>query len=75
MSDWFRSVPHALDAIAYAAKVYLCCTCLVIDLMSRIQFQQQSMASQIQHYKARHQQQRGYIDKLRREIVDLKKYV
>ncbi|KAF7294828.1 hypothetical protein MIND_01020700 [Mycena indigotica] len=21
MSDWFRSIPHALDAVAYAAKV------------------------------------------------------
>lgn len=22
MSEWFRSIPHALDAVAYAAKVH-----------------------------------------------------
>ncbi|KAG7092544.1 hypothetical protein E1B28_008894 [Marasmius oreades] len=56
MSDWFRSVPHMLDAAAYATK-----------------FQQEAMAAQIRILKARHHQQRLYIDKLKREIVELQR--
>ncbi|KAJ7685320.1 hypothetical protein DFH06DRAFT_1158124 [Mycena polygramma] len=56
MSDWFRSIPHALDAVAYAAK-----------------FQQETMAFQIRYYKARQQQQRAMIDRLKRETAELKK--
>ncbi|KAJ7905641.1 hypothetical protein B0H14DRAFT_3542881, partial [Mycena olivaceomarginata] len=55
MSDWFRSIPHALDTVAYAAK-----------------FQQETMAFQIRYYKAK-QQQRGIIDRLKRETAELKK--
>ncbi|KAK0451028.1 hypothetical protein EV421DRAFT_1985328 [Armillaria borealis] len=56
MSDWFRSIPYALDSIAYTAK-----------------FQQDSMAAQIRYYRARHQQQRAYIEKLKREMAELKR--
>ncbi|KAF7338193.1 RING-type domain-containing protein [Mycena venus] len=56
MSEWFRSIPHALDTVAYAAK-----------------FQQETMAFQIRYYKAKQQQQRGLIDRLKRETAELKK--
>ncbi|KAJ7774972.1 hypothetical protein B0H16DRAFT_1880146 [Mycena metata] len=56
MSEWFRSIPLALDAVAYAAK-----------------FQQETMAFQIRYYKARQQQQRSVIDRLKRETAELKK--
>ncbi|KAK0463988.1 uncharacterized protein EV420DRAFT_1638910 [Desarmillaria tabescens] len=56
MSDWFRSIPYALDSIAYTAK-----------------FQQESMAAQIQYYRTRHQQQRAHIEKLKREMAELKR--
>ncbi|KAJ7449937.1 hypothetical protein FB451DRAFT_1287045 [Mycena latifolia] len=56
MSEWFRSIPHALDAVAYAAK-----------------FQLETMAFQIQFYKARQQQQRAQIDRLKRDTAELKK--
>ncbi|KAJ6520652.1 hypothetical protein B0H19DRAFT_954561 [Mycena capillaripes] len=56
MSEWFRSIPHALDAVAYAAK-----------------FQQETMAFQIRYYKARQQQHRSLIDRLKRETAELKK--
>ncbi|KAF8212100.1 hypothetical protein K438DRAFT_1567234 [Mycena galopus ATCC 62051] len=56
MSDWFQSIPHALDTVAYAAK-----------------FQQETMAFQIRHYKARQQQHRSLIDRLKREVAELKK--
>ncbi|KAF7363550.1 RING-type domain-containing protein [Mycena sanguinolenta] len=56
MSEWFRSIPHALDTVAYAAK-----------------FQQETMAFQIRYYKARQQQQRAMIDRLKRENVELKR--
>ncbi|KAK7020508.1 RING-type domain-containing protein [Favolaschia claudopus] len=56
MSEWFRSIPHALDTVAYAAK-----------------FQQETMAFQIRYFKARQQQQRALIDKLKHETAELKK--
>ncbi|KAJ7510001.1 hypothetical protein B0H11DRAFT_1170252 [Mycena galericulata] len=56
MSDWFRSIPNALDSVAYAAK-----------------FQQETMAFQIRYYKARQQQQRSLIDRLKRDAAELKK--
>ncbi|KAK0210899.1 hypothetical protein DFS33DRAFT_336207 [Desarmillaria ectypa] len=56
MSDWFRSIPYALDSIAYTAK-----------------FQQDSMVAQIRYYRNRHQQQRAYIEKLKREMAELKR--
>ncbi|KAK7467248.1 hypothetical protein VKT23_004305 [Stygiomarasmius scandens] len=55
MSEWFRSVPHILDAAAFAAK-----------------FQQESMASQIRTLKARHQQQRSYTERLKKENAELR---
>ncbi|KAK1228402.1 hypothetical protein PQX77_008539 [Marasmius sp. AFHP31] len=37
-------------------------------------FQQESMAAQIRLLKARHHQQRLYIDKLKREIAELRRF-
>ncbi|KAJ3732285.1 hypothetical protein DFJ43DRAFT_997286 [Lentinula guzmanii] len=39
-----------------------------------VKFQQESMASQIRNLKARHQQQRAYIDRLKKENAQLKQY-
>ncbi|KAF7305043.1 RING-type domain-containing protein [Mycena kentingensis (nom. inval.)] len=56
MSDWFRSIPHALDTVAYAVK-----------------FQQETMAYQIRFYKSRQQQQRTLIERLKRDVADLRR--
>ncbi|KAF8163485.1 hypothetical protein B0H34DRAFT_695625 [Crassisporium funariophilum] len=57
MSEWFRSIPLALNSVAFAAK-----------------FQQETMASQIQYYKSRQQQFRHFIERLKRDLAELKKY-
>ncbi|PPQ63094.1 hypothetical protein CVT24_005949 [Panaeolus cyanescens] len=56
MSDWFRSIPSALDAVTFAAK-----------------YQQETMASQIRFYKSRHTQFRQFIERLRRDVAELKR--
>lgn len=75
MSDWFRSIPHALDTVAYAAKVYTIFNARRRDASDWDQFQQETMAFQIRYYKAKQQQQRGIIDRLKRETAELKKSV
>ncbi|KIY43559.1 hypothetical protein FISHEDRAFT_62625 [Fistulina hepatica ATCC 64428] len=57
MSDWFRSVPSALDNVAFAAK-----------------FQQETLASQIQYYKSRYQQQRTFIERLKHENEEYERW-
>ncbi|KAF9052927.1 hypothetical protein BJ165DRAFT_1444196 [Panaeolus papilionaceus] len=56
MSEWFRSIPSALDAVTFAAK-----------------YQQETMASQIRYYKSRHTQFRQFIERLRRDVAELKR--
>ncbi|PPQ64657.1 hypothetical protein CVT26_002747 [Gymnopilus dilepis] len=56
MSEWFRSIPMALDSVAFAAK-----------------FQQDAMASQIRYHKARHQQLRQLVERLKRDLSDMKR--
>ncbi|KAF9053811.1 hypothetical protein BDZ89DRAFT_1125523 [Hymenopellis radicata] len=58
MADWFRSIPYALDSVAYAAKS---------PVPAGIH------GAQIRYYKARHQQQRAYIEKLKQEIIELRR--
>ncbi|KAI6132111.1 hypothetical protein EDD16DRAFT_1534629 [Pisolithus croceorrhizus] len=50
MSDWFRSLPHAIDGIANAVK-----------------FQQQSLATLVQHYRRQCLQLSATCDRLRNE--------
>jgi len=74
MSEWFLSIPIALDNIAQAAKAGLDDR---TDLKFRqyfLQFQQETLASQIRYYKPRYQQQRVLIERLKRESAEVKKY-
>lgn len=58
MSDWFRSLPHAIDSIANAVK-----------------FQQQSLATLVQHYRRQCLQLSATCDRLRNERRELRGYV
>ncbi len=78
MSEWFQSLPRALDAVAFAAKVQkndLFVSQLRDELSIYLQFQQDSLASQLRYYRSRHQQFRQVIDRLKREVSELKKYL
>ncbi|KAI6118813.1 hypothetical protein EV401DRAFT_1540397 [Pisolithus croceorrhizus] len=55
MSDWFRSLPHAIDGIANAVK-----------------FQQQSLATLVQHYRRQCLQLSATCDRLRNERKELR---
>ncbi|KAH0583756.1 hypothetical protein H2248_009360 [Termitomyces sp. 'cryptogamus'] len=57
MSEWFQSIPIALDSIANATK-----------------FQHETMAAQIRFHRARHQQQKALIERLKHDFGELKKY-
>lgn len=72
MSEWFRSIPSALDAVAYAAKVWNAVGCMNLHLKS-FEFQQEVMARQIRFYRSRHQQIRTVMEKLRSENSELKR--
>ncbi|KAG5730916.1 hypothetical protein E4T56_gene7089 [Termitomyces sp. T112] len=56
MSEWFQSIPIALDSIANATK-----------------FQHETMAAQIRFHRARHQQQKALIERLKHDFGELKK--
>ncbi|PPQ84321.1 hypothetical protein CVT25_011595 [Psilocybe cyanescens] len=56
MSDWFRSIPSALESIAFTAK-----------------FQSEAMASQVRYHKSRHQQLRQIVERLKRDMSELKR--
>lgn len=45
------------------------------DLTYRSQFQQETMASQIRYYKTRHQQLKHFVERLKRDVAELKKYM
>ncbi|KAG6851238.1 hypothetical protein H0H93_011674 [Arthromyces matolae] len=71
MSDWFQSVPIALDSIANAAKVYQTLYWLFY-LRGNYQFQHETMAAQIRQHRARYQQQRALVERLKHDISELK---
>lgn len=75
MSDWFHSIPMALDTIAFAAKARVQLISFNAHLTnSPHQFQQETMGSQIRYYRSRNQQQRVLIDRMKRDIAEVKKY-
>ncbi|KAF8447713.1 hypothetical protein L210DRAFT_3527018 [Boletus edulis BED1] len=74
MSDWFRFLPHAIDSVANAVKVrptnhlytpahHFC----------RIQFQQESLAALVRHYRNQCLQLSATCDRLRHERRSLRK--
>src|SRR6266550_1192247 len=73
MSEWFRPVPSALDAVIYSVKVS---TFKRVPSKANMpcQFQQEMMAAQIMSLRLRCQQQRVVIDRLKTENLELKKY-
>lgn len=73
LSNWFRSLPHAIDDIAQTAKV-----CLIRTLQSIgtdfnwFQFQQESMASLLAFYKSKLHKQRNLIERLKTDAMEAK---
>jgi len=83
MSEWFQSIPQALDSVAYAAKVhdgsflsgmYLKGHGTFISALLSLQFQLDVMASQIRYYQSKYQQLRQFVERLKRDLTELKKY-
>jgi hypothetical protein len=79
MSEWFQSIPQSLDSIVYAAKVrdrFLSTP----GTMSRplaplcLQFQLDVMASQVRYHRSKYQQLRQFVERLKRDLTELKKY-
>lgn len=74
MSEWFRSIPSALENVAYAAKVRGDeIPKDEIDTDPLTQFQHDAMASQLRYHSSRHQQLRQMLEKLKREMFELKR--
>lgn len=73
MSEWFRPIPSALDAVMYSVKVSTF-KCVPSKTNMPSQFQQEMMAAQIMALRSRCQQQRVVIDRLKTENSELKKY-
>lgn len=69
MSDWFRSVPHFVDAAANAAKVPKSSAFPACINLRWSQFQQETMSSLIRYYKERNMK---FMDRLRSEAAERK---
>ena len=77
MSDWFCSVPHAMDTISYSMKargfIVLCCF-----MTEDFQFQQDMLTSLIRFLRKKIAQQRDALIRVKHESEELKslrKYV
>ena len=72
MSNWFCSVPHAMDTISYSIKarqsIFRCC------LMTEVyQFQQDMLISLIRYLREKAAQQRDVLLRNKQEIEELKR--
>jgi hypothetical protein len=71
MSDWFCSVPHAIDTISYSMKaresIFLCCF-----MAEGFQFQQDMLTSLIRFLRKKIAQQRDVILRVKHESEELK---
>ena len=72
MSNWFCSVPHAMDTISYSIKarqsIFRCC--LVAEVY---QFQQDMLISLIRYLREKAAQQRDVLLRNKQEIEELKR--
>lgn len=73
MSDWFCSVPHAIDTISYSMKacesIFLCC--FMADVF---QFQQDMLTSLIRFLRKKTAQQRDVLHRVKHESEELRRY-
>ena len=71
ISDWFRSLPYAIDSIANSVKVlrlpWLKSTLLIVFS----QFQQATMGSLIKYYREKIHKQRSIIEQCKKERAEL----
>ena len=71
ISDWFRSLPYAIDSLANSVKVGLIVvkkrTCYSLVL----QFQQATMGSLLKYYREKINKQRSIIEQLKKDRAEL----
>ena len=72
ISDWFRSLPYAIDSLANSVKV-LGPPLLknYVLLITSVQFQQATMGSLLKHYREKTQRQRSIIEHFKKERAEL----
>ena len=78
MSDWFASVPHAFDVLGFATRVRASMLWLYASIEPWIQFQIESLASEVRYYKRKYSSHRTLIERLKvdaEEVKELKRYV
>ena len=72
ISDWFRSLPYAIDSLANSVKVLgppsLKKPTLLIEL---VQFQQATMGSLLKYYREKLHKQRSVIEHFKKERAEL----
>ena len=78
ISDWFRSLPYAIDSLANSVKVAgLPLPKELMLLIVFVQFQQATMGSLLKHYREKIYRQRSIIEqfkKERAELITLRRY-
>ena len=78
ISDWFRSLPYAIDSLANSIKVLgLPSLKKLVLLIMFVQFQQATMGSLIKYYREKIHKQRSIIEqckKERAELISLRRY-
>jgi len=72
ISDWFRSLPYAIDSLANSVKVLVPSPLNKFTLfIMRVQFQQATMGSLLKYYREKIQRQRSVIENFKKERVEL----
>ena len=70
---WPWTQLHSPPRYIITMRAPLCPFCLLLNWIAG-QFQQDAMASQIRYHKARHQQLRQLVERLKRDLSDMKRY-
>lgn len=72
ISDWFRSLPYAIDSLANSVKVLDLPSLGELVLLTRpVQFQQATMGSLLKYYREKLHKQRSIIEHFKKERAEL----
>ena len=71
ISDWFRSLPYAIDSLANSVKVLGSLPLKFVLLIMSIQFQQATMGSLLKYYREKIYRQRSVIEQFKKERAEL----
>ncbi|KIJ41250.1 hypothetical protein M422DRAFT_48726 [Sphaerobolus stellatus SS14] len=75
MSDWFRSIPHALDGMAGAAKFQQEAMASLIRFYKRKCSQYRATAKRVNEVESRNKQLQSKVDQLEKELEQLRNRV